>query len=126
MLHDGGRVTIRALRAEDRPAIRALLERLSPESLDRRFHSAGLRITEAVLDVVTSGHVLVAELEGAIVALGNYHPLPDRRQAEVAMVVDDANRGRGIGSVLVQCLSRDAEHAGIQRLRASVQASNRA
>ena len=125
-LRDGGQVVIRPFQKEDRPEVRALFERLSLRSLAQRFHSAGLRITDALLAAVTAGHVLVAEREGVIVALASYRPLPDRDYADAAIVVDDAHQGRGIGLALTRCLSLDAHRAGLHRLRAEVQGSNRA
>lgn len=131
VLDDGTQIVIRPLQAADRPEVRALFERLSPHSLAQRFHSAGLRITDAVLDEVTAGRVLVAEVEdaiveGSIVALASYYPASGARQAEVAIVVDDAYQGRGIGLAFGTCLVRDAYRAGIKQLRAEVQGSNRA
>jgi GNAT superfamily N-acetyltransferase len=113
------------LQPEDRPQIKALFERLSPQSLYQRFHSACVRVSTAVLDGVTAGHALVAELEGCIVALVSYHPLRDSSQAEVAIVVDDLNQRRGIGRALYDSLSHDAHRAGIRRLRAELMISNR-
>jgi ribosomal protein S18 acetylase RimI-like enzyme len=90
----------------------------------QRFHSAGIRITAEVIDQVTAGHALIVELEGDIVALASYHPWPDRRQAEVGIVVDELHQRRGIGTALWEDLIRDARHAGIQGLRVEVQNSN--
>lgn len=125
VLRDGSRMVVRQLRADDRVPVRELFERLSPQSLAHRFHSAGLRITDAVLSTVTSGHVLVADVEGRIVGLASYYPDAGTRQAEAALVVDDAYQGRGIGLALGACLYRDAHLAGIRQLRAEVQGTNR-
>lgn len=124
-LRDGGRITIRSVQPEDRSGVRALFERLSPATLALRFHGPGPRITDAILDGVTAGHALVAEREGTIVALASYYPEPDGRHAEAAIVVEDTQQGRGIGSALATFLYRDACSAGIVRLRANVQGSNR-
>jgi acetyltransferase len=125
LVRDGRRVYIRPWRPEDQPEVAALFERLSPKSLAQRFHSAGIRITPAVLAQVTAGHTLVAELEGQIVAVASYYPLGSRGQAEIGIVVDDVTQRRGIGSALCSSLARDAQHAGIRRLRAEVEGSNR-
>jgi RimJ/RimL family protein N-acetyltransferase len=123
-LRDGRRVYIRSWQPDDQPEIAALFERLSPRSLAQRFHSAAVRITAAVLDQVTAGHALVAELDGQVVALASYNPLPDRGQADVGIVVDDAHQRRGIGTALCDSLARHARRAGIPRLRAEVLSSN--
>jgi L-amino acid N-acyltransferase YncA len=125
VLRDGSRMVVRPLQAEDRSSVRALFERLSPRSLAQRFHSAGLRITDGVLETVTSGHVVVAEVDGLIVGLASYYPDAGTHQAEAAIVVDDAYQGRGVGLALGTCLYRDACRAGIRELRAEVQGTNR-
>lgn len=125
VLRDGSRMAVRPLQAEDRSSVRALFERLSQRSLAQRFHSAGLRVTDAVLDTVTAGHVLVAEVEGRIVGLASYYPDAGTCQAEAAIVVEDAYQGRGVGLALGMCLYRDAHRAGIRRLRAEIQGTNR-
>src|SRR5579872_1757138 len=81
-LRDGTPLVIRPVNSEDRPAIAALFARLSPQSLYTRFHASTVHISDAVLDLVTADHALVAELEGQIIALASYHPcttLPRRR-----------------------------------------------
>src|SRR5579872_574119 len=123
-LRDGTPLVIRPVNSEDRPAIAALFARLSPQSLYTRFHASTVHISDAVLDLVTADHALVAELEGQIIALASYHPLHDPTQAEMAMVVDDRHQGRGIGTALFGVLSFDAQQAGIRRLRAGVLRSN--
>jgi GNAT superfamily N-acetyltransferase len=91
----------------------------------QRFHSAGIRVTAALLDQVTAGHTLVAELEGRIVALASYYPLRSAARAEMGIVVDDVSQRQGIGAALCSRLCRDAQRAGIRRLQAEVQLSNR-
>src|SRR5262245_42378644 len=115
LLRDGGQVLIRRFAPDDRAAVAALFARLSPESRLMRFHSGGTRVEGAALDAVTAGHALVAEAASstdgggrALVALANYVPLRDPARAEMAIAVDDAQRGRGIGTVLFERLSRDA------------------
>ena len=56
----------------DRPAVTTLFGGLSAESRLLRFHSAGSALDEQARDVITSGHVLDAELQGNIVALASY------------------------------------------------------
>ena len=117
---------IRPLRQADREAVAALFARLSPESLFQRFHSAGMRVVDAVLDQVTAGHVLIAEADGSMVGLASYHAGRHRSDAELAIVVDDASRRQGVGTALCKCVSRDAQDAGIQQLRASLLPTNHA
>src|SRR5262249_23560529 len=64
------------------------------------------------------------ELDGKIVALANYVRLRDPRRAEMAIAVDDAQHGRGIGTVLFEQLSAEARREGIRRFLAIVMPSN--
>ena len=113
-------VVIRRFRAEDRGSVAALLERLSPESLHQRFHSAGVEVDARVLDSVTGGQALIAELDGRLIGLASY----TGANAELGIVVDDVCQGRGIGSALCRELLRDAERAGVRTVAASILRSN--
>ncbi len=124
LLRDGGQVLIRPLKPDDRPELERFFARLSPESRAMRFHSGGVRIDAALLDLASAGHVLVAELSGRLVGHALYVPLRDPTSAEVAIAVDDAEQGRGIGTVLLERLSNDARRQGITRLRALILAAN--
>jgi acetyl coenzyme A synthetase (ADP forming)-like protein len=133
LLRDGGQVLLRPYADGDRDAVAAFFARLSPESRLMRFHSGGTRVEGAALDGVTAGHALVAEAASStdsggrrVVALANYVPLRDPGRAEMAIAVDDAEHGRGIGTALFERLSRDARRAGIRRFLALVMAGNRA
>jgi len=125
LVRDGGQVLIRPLVPRDRAGVASLFARLSGESRALRFHSGGVRIDDRTLDIVTAGHALVVERDGRIVALASYYPLRDPARAEMAIAVDDAAHGRGIGTVLFERLSEDARRAGIRTLLAEVLAANR-
>jgi GNAT superfamily N-acetyltransferase len=125
VLPDGRPLLIRPLAPGDRPAIAALLARLSTESRAHRFQSAAVGITPATLDQVTAGHVLVAALGDQLVALGSYVARPDATQAELALVVADAEQGRGIGTALGARLAHDARRAGLREFQAEIAGSNR-
>jgi GNAT superfamily N-acetyltransferase len=122
---DGRSLVIRPMVPGDRPAIAALFAGLSTESRAHRFHSAAVPITPATLDQVTAGHVLVAALGDHLVALGSYVAPSGAMQAELALVVADAEQGRGIGTALGARLARDAQRAGLRRFRAEIAGSNR-
>jgi N-acetylglutamate synthase-like GNAT family acetyltransferase len=117
-------LNIRPLEDDDRTHVAALFGRLSRESLFQRFHSAGVRVADAVLDQVTAGHVLIAELDGCLVGMASYHALRDPHQAELAVVVDDSQQRCGIGTLLCATLSSDARRAGIRHLRAELLRTN--
>lgn len=125
LLRDGGQVLIRPYSATDRPAVEELFEHLSPQSRALRFHSAAMRISPSTIDAVTAGYAIVAELEGRLVGLASYSLLRDPTRAEMAIAIEDAQQGRGIGTVVFERLSRDARREGIQRLIADVMTYNR-
>jgi acetyl coenzyme A synthetase (ADP forming)-like protein len=124
LLRDGGQALIRPFHVEDRDAVKALFARISPDSRVLRFHTGGTVVDEALVDVVTGGHVLVALRGDALVALASYAQLRDAGGAEMAIVVDDAEQGRGIGTALFERLSEDARREGITHFLAEVLADN--
>ena len=113
---------VRPFCAADRDPVAALLSRLSRESLYQRFHSAGIRVDGAMVDSVTAGHALVAELDGEVVGLASYNGA----RCELGIVVDDNCRRRGIGNALCRELLRRAERAGVSKVMAIIMHSNHA
>jgi GNAT superfamily N-acetyltransferase len=67
---------------------------------------------------------LVAVTGGDIIGVARFDRLPDRTGAEVAFVVSDSWRGRGLGSSLFQRLAELARTLGIEHFRAEVLATN--
>ncbi len=124
LLRDGLQVLMRPFAEDDRPAVGAFFAAVSDESRTLRFHSPG-NVSANLLDRATSGHALVAEAGGGIQAVGSYYTLRDPRRAEVALAVQDAQQGRGIGTVLIERLAEDARREGIERFVALVVASNK-
>ena len=129
----GRLVIVRLLDDGDTDAITALFERLGPESRRRRFHGAKPRLTQHELDLLArvdgDHHVLVAYVDGderpaAMARL--VRNVNERRDGEIAFEVADPYQGCGIGTQLVRLLLTDARAAGITRVDAFVQTSNRA
>jgi ribosomal protein S18 acetylase RimI-like enzyme len=113
---------VRPFRAADRDPVAALLSRLSRESLYQRFHSAGIRVDGAIVDSVTAGYALIAELDGEVVGLASYNGA----RCELGIVVDDKCRRRGIGNALCHELLRRAQRAGVSKAMATIMHSNHA
>ena len=67
--------------------------------------------------------VLVAEHGGSVVGVASYEML-SADQAELAVLVDDAWQGEGIGTLLIEHLAAAARRAGIQEFVGDVLASN--
>lgn len=124
LLRDGGQALIRPYLPTDRAEVGQLLARLSPESRNLRFHSAGVVQGSSLVDAATAGHALVAEVNRRIVGLGTYERLRSPQRAEIGLVIDDAEQGRGIGTALFELLSRDAKQEGIERFLAYVLSAN--
>ena len=131
-LKDGTRVTIRAVRPDDRQRLLRAFKLLERDSIYTRFFSARNDPTEAELDravnvdferevalVVTTttpgGDIIIASAR--YVAIGE-------RSAEVAFVVEEDYQGRGIASRLLGHLTSIAKDRGIAQFEADVLSQN--
>ena len=128
VLADGGTVRVRPVRAEDEPAVLALYERLSDESIYLRFFSPVPRPTAVQLERLTSIDyhdrvVLVAELGDHILAIARYDRCGDG-EAEVAFTVDDDQQGRGLATLLLEHLAVVARGNGVHVFIADTLADN--
>lgn len=127
-LRDGSTVHVRPVTSDDEPAIRAFLDKISPESIGFRFFGApNLEwVTRWSVDVdYEDRFALVAQsgAEGQIIAHAAYVRV-DQDHAEVAFLVDDEWQGRGISTVLLAHLAQMAERQGISTFTAEVLPSN--
>lgn len=125
-------VTVRPLADGDTATVASLFDRLSRESRERRYHAAKPRLTQGELgclaQVGPDSHVLVAHVDGDPLPAGMarlVRDASDRTAGELAFEVADRYQGHGIGTLLVEMLLADARAAGIRRVGAWVQTSNR-
>ena len=125
-------VTVRPLANGDTTTVSALFDRLGPTSRARRYHAAKPRLTSSELTqlakVGPNSHVLVAYVDGDPLPAGMarlVRDASDRTAGELAFEVADRYQGHGIGKRLVEMLLADARAAGIRRVDAWVQTSNR-
>jgi AcrR family transcriptional regulator/GNAT superfamily N-acetyltransferase len=129
-LHCGGTVWIRLARPEDSDAVAAMHERCSEKTLYHRYLTAVGQWRDITLRQLTGGHrgaTLVAmSEEGAIVGLGHVFPdsPTDGHVAEIAVLVEDAYQGRGIGTRLVRHMLDLAEQLGFGEVVGTVLAQN--
>ncbi len=132
-LEDGTAVRLRLVRSEDKAAMRAAWERLSPESRYRRFLAAKQTLTDRDLAYLTetdgTDHVAIGaeKAGGAGEALGvaRFVRLRDRPDtADAAIVVVDAVQGKGLGRLLLSRLAAAARERGVARFSADVLATN--
>ena len=123
-------VLTRPVRPDDEPRFVRLWPRLSPETRYRRFHAPVHRFPMSfVRRLVVVDHDLreavVAEVGGEVVGVARYDRLPaDPGTAELAVVVEDAWQGVGLGRQLLSELLRLAAERGVYTLTATVQADN--
>jgi RimJ/RimL family protein N-acetyltransferase len=125
---DGRRACLRPPDEGDRAGLLTLHDRLDDEALRLRFfnvsHAAGRHYVDHVLSD-RRGRVisLVAVVDDAVVGLGTAELItPDA--AEIALVVSDAERGHGLGTLLLEHLTTRCHEAGITRLVADVLPEN--
>jgi GNAT superfamily N-acetyltransferase len=123
-------VATRPVGPADRGRFYRLWGRLSRETVYRRFHAPVHALPEeTVRRLVTVDHDLreavVAVVGGEVVGVARYdRPLDDPSIAEVAVLVEDAWQGVGLGRQLLAELSDLAARRGVRRLTATVQTDN--
>ena len=134
-LRDGRVLLVRAIRPDDKPALRDGLHRLSDESAYFRFfqqkHDPSAKELVYFTEVDFADHValvaIVGEQAPRVVGVGRYivcDKIASMRAAEIAFAVDDAHQGLGIATVLLRHLAKIARSAAISEFRASVLSGN--
>ena len=136
-LKDGRGVSVRGIRPDDKAMIEATFQRLSPESIFRRFFTAKSTLTEVELKWITEVDfentvALVVELDKgdqqAIVGAGRYIQYDAKdavRTAEIAFTVEDELQGKGIGKLLMKHLTIIGRAKGVARFEALVLTENK-
>ncbi|MDT0449533.1 bifunctional acetate--CoA ligase family protein/GNAT family N-acetyltransferase [Streptomyces hesseae] len=135
LLADGTTVQVRQVVPEDRTAVFRLYEHMSPANLRLRFFSSGSLIAQQAADILCLGagpgdRALVAEADGDVVGLAEYHATPTDAPrgrptaAEVALAVADEWHHRGVGTLLLEHLVDLARAEGIQELTADALSEN--
>jgi GNAT superfamily N-acetyltransferase len=131
-LRDGSRLAVRPIRPDDKGAIAAGFERLSPESRYRRFFAPLQRLTERDLAYLTEvdhrDHEAVIGFDaenGDPVGVARFIRGRSPEEAEVAVTVVDDWHGRGAATALLERLVDRARAVGIERFVALVMSDNR-
>lgn len=122
-------ITIRPLRRGDVAQLQALHERLSPDTIYRRYLSPRVPSASELEQVSRlnengSGALAVVH-DGTIVGVG-YYVRHGRTAAEPALLVEDSYQGQGIGTRLAAQLGRHALARGIDTFVAAIYPENRA
>lgn len=132
-LRDGRSILIRSIQSSDKLALLNGFHRLSKQSIHARFFGGKHDLTTAELKYYTE---VDFQTHVAFVALmkANNNPLGvgrfflnDNKEpltADIAITVDEACHGLGIGTVLFKHLIIAAKYLGIEVLTAEILASN--
>lgn len=131
-------VELRPMTSEDAPYLVDIFEHMSPQSRYQRFHQPLTHpdpgwIAEqarelATIDPPGKGWLAFADLpdQPSAPVGGGRFVVVEPGVAEVALTVRDDLQGQGIGTQILLKMIEDARAAGITKLVAMVQASNRA
>ena len=128
-LCDGTYSLVRPVSRDDGPALVEFHRQLSGRAHFPRYFPKGPVLTFDEIKQLTCvdgwNHVtLVAETNGALIALGRYDRLSDPRQAQVAFAVADAYQHQYIASELLRRLAHAARMAGVSQFKAEVLPEN--
>ncbi|MFD1507713.1 GNAT family N-acetyltransferase [Georgenia yuyongxinii] len=128
VLRDGATMHIRPIRPDDADALQRMHLAQSPESIYFRFFAPVPRLGEKDLYRFTHvdhhNRVALVMVDGAeIRAVGRFDVVAPG-DAEVAFNVVDTERGRGLGSVLLEHLAAAARELGVTRFVADVLPAN--
>ena len=132
LLVDAGIARIRTVRPTDAAVLYRMYERASPDALHMRFFSVSevnsRRDVERMTRPASDEHgSLLAQIGDDVVGVASFERLDDDpTAAEFAVLVDDAQHGRGIGMLLLEHLSTLATLCGVTRFVAEVLPSNAA
>ena len=130
LLVDAGIARIRTVRPSDAAVLHRMYDRASADALLMRFFSVSevnsRRDVERMTRPPDDDHgSLLAQLGDEVVGVASFERLDDNpTAAEFAVLVDDAQHGRGIGMLLLEHLSTLATMCGVSRFVAEVMPSN--
>lgn len=128
VLTDGAVVKIRTTIPSDADELERLHERACDRSIYLRFFTIGRGIVRRHLEQLSrpasaDQYSLVAETSGRPVAVAEFERIDDT-DAEMALLVDDARRHSGIGTLLAEHLAAVARGYGYRRFVAEVLTEN--
>lgn len=132
-LGPGVEVLIRPIRPTDKRLMTEGFERLSPQARFQRFFAPVMRLGESDLVYLTEvdhhkheALVAIDPDEGELVGVARYiRTTPYRdREAEVAIVIADRWRGKGLGKALLTRLATRAREEGVTHFLAVILAEN--
>jgi acetyl coenzyme A synthetase (ADP forming)-like protein len=132
LLRDGTAALVQVARPADQEALRDFFANLGPASRWQRFFSVGLPSGELITSLCDNSNpasaltllvIRAQEGQSHIIAAGSYLA-KSPQTAEVSLAVDDAYQGKGLGTLLLECLALLAVRHGFTRFWAVTQAGN--
>ncbi|WP_372734529.1 GNAT family N-acetyltransferase [Nocardioides sp.] len=128
LLADGAVAVIRSLAPDDAAALHALHEGVSDEAIRLRFFAPSRDAAHRYVDKVLGDQstlALVAQERGRVLGVATAEPM-DTSTCEIAFLVADDARGRGVGTLLVEHLAALALERGYTQFEADVLLENHA
>ncbi|UCV24530.1 GNAT family N-acetyltransferase [Ferribacterium limneticum] len=132
-LFDGSPVTIRPIRADDKPMEQDFVHHLSADSRYKRFMSTLNELPPGKLKYLTEidyvrhlALVAIIQRDGQDVEIGvaRYVANPNGDDCEFAIAIDDAWHGSGVAGILMLTLIDAARARGMKKMEAFILASN--
>jgi acyl-CoA hydrolase/RimJ/RimL family protein N-acetyltransferase len=133
-LRDGTEIFFRAVKPTDEPALSEMLYSLSEETLKKRYKTKTKAFPHKDIQQLTNidykkDLAIVGVVPGVsgdeIVAITQYYLDPKTQEAEVAFLVQDEWQKKGMGTLLVDYITKVAKQRGVKRFHAKVLADNR-
>lgn len=122
-------IRLRLLERGDANLIRAFYQRLSPDSLYRRFFGPVVPPADRLIELLTDvdhrdRDALIALDANGICGIARYGITRAGGQYELAVTVADEWQGKGLGSLLTSRLAHIARFRGISSFHATMMGSN--
>lgn len=129
-LRDGRSVRIRPIRPDDLDAMMEMWSRLSMDTVRLRFFAPRRMERDQMRHFTevdyTDRFALVAARGDRLIGVSRFDRLPhDPHAAEFAVLVEDAEQGNGVGTVLLRSLLAPAQDLGVTNFKGSFLRDNR-
>jgi acyl-CoA hydrolase/RimJ/RimL family protein N-acetyltransferase len=133
-LRDGTQIFLRPIKPPDEPALSEMLYSLSEASVQKRYMTRTKAFPHRDIQQLTNidyrnDLAIVGVVPGVsgdeIVAIGQYFLDPKTQAAEVAFLVQDEWQKKGLGTLLLDYITKVARQRGVKRFYAKVPPNNK-
>ncbi len=134
-LKDGTEIFFRPVKPTDEPALSEMLYSLSEKSVKTRYMTGTMAFPHSDVQQLTNidykkDIAIVGVVPGIsdeeVVAIAQYFLDPETQSAEVAFLVQDEWQSRGMGTFLLDYISKVARQRGVKKFIAKVLPNNKA